>query len=131
MDVSFFLACLIGPMLTVIGTGMVCNPRPYHDLAQEIMQSPALVFVIGYAALPAGIATLLVHNVWVADWRVTITILGWLGVLGGAFRILMPLKAARTGHRLTANLSLLRGAGSVWLVLGLVLSYCGYLYPVP
>ena len=34
----------------------------------------------------AGLAIVLVHNVWTFDWRVIITILGWLAVLGGIFR---------------------------------------------
>ena len=48
--------------------------------------------------MPAGLAIVLTHNVWVADWRVLITILGWLAAIGGAVRILAPQRTGRVGR---------------------------------
>ena len=50
----------------------------------EFLASPALIFLSGVITLPAGLAIVLTHNVWVADWRVLITLLGWLAIIGGA-----------------------------------------------
>ena len=41
---------------------------------------------------------MLTHNVWTADWRVVITILGWLAVITGAIRIVCPQQAAANGR---------------------------------
>jgi len=49
------------------------------------------------AALAIGIAVVLAHNVWVANWRVIITVFGWLAMLGGIFRIVYPQLVQRVG----------------------------------
>lgn len=126
MDASIFLAKVIGPMLAVIGASILLNPKEFRGVAQEIMRSPALVFVIGHIALPAGIATVLVHNVWVLDWPVIITILGWAAAIGGAIRILAPQRASEVGREAIGKPGTLRIAGGVWLVIGLALSYFGF-----
>ena len=46
--------------------------------------------VSGYLALIIGLATVILHNVWVADWRVVITVFGWLSLLKGIVRIGFP-----------------------------------------
>lgn len=126
METSLFLAKLIGPVIAIIGAAILFNPAQFRAVADEITGSPALVFVIGHIALPAGLATVLVHNVWVTGWPVLITMLGWLGVIGGAARILAPGRAAAAGQSIIARSAALRVAGCVWLLLGLVLSYFGY-----
>lgn len=126
METSLFLAQIIGPTLAVIGAGIVLNPGQFREVAQDIMRNPGLVFVIGHIALPAGIATVLVHNLWVADWPVIITILGWLGIIGGAIRILVPRRASAAGREALAHPQTLIIAGTVWLLIGLTLSYFGF-----
>ena len=49
--------------------------------------------------MTAGLALVLTHNVWRADWPVIITILGWLAAIGGAVRIVMPQGTERVGRR--------------------------------
>lgn len=127
MQTSLFLAKIVGPTLAVIGASILFNASGFRDVAAEFMRSPALVFLIGHIALPAGIATVLVHNVWVADWPVIITILGWLAVIGGALRILAPQRATDTGGRLLDRPHTLTIAGAFWLVLGSTLSYFGFI----
>jgi hypothetical protein len=126
LETSVFLACLFGPVLAIIGAGMLFNAQHYLGMTREIMRSPALVFMIGHAALPSGLAKVLVHNIWVTDWPVLITILGWLGVIGGILRILMPQRIAAASHHAVANINVLRCAGLAWLLIGLLLSYFGF-----
>ncbi len=126
MNASIFLAKVIGPMLAIIGASILLNPTQFRSVAQEIMRSPALVFVIGHIALPAGIATVLVHNVWVLDWPVIITILGWAAAIGGAIRILAPRRATDVGREVIEKRGVLPVVGSVWLIIGLVLAYFGF-----
>ena len=47
----------------------------------------------------AGMALVLTHNVWTADWPLLITLLGWLGVIGGAVRIIVPQGTQEIGRR--------------------------------
>lgn len=126
MQTSIFLARVLGPTLAVIGAAILFNPARFREVAQDIMRSPGLVFVIGHIALPAGIATVLAHNVWVAGWPVIITILGWLAIVGGAVRILAPQRAGAAGREAVGNPRTLIIAGGVWLLIGLTLSYFGF-----
>src|SRR6476619_5563998 len=98
MSNSLFLARLIGPVMLAIGIAVFANPRGFRDMAQEFLASRALMFLAGFVMMPAGLAIVLTHNLWTADWRVLITILGWLTAIGGAVRIFEPpflVKSAR------------------------------------
>lgn len=44
----------------------------------------------GYITLLLGLVTVVAHNVWVADWRVAITILGWVTLFKGIEKIGFP-----------------------------------------
>ena len=72
-------------------------------MAGEFLESHALIFLAGLITLPAGLAIVLTHNVWTADWRVVITILGWLCVIGGIIRIAVAAPCGRVGRSMIAN----------------------------
>jgi hypothetical protein len=127
MQRSIYLAKLIGPVTVAMGVGMLLNAPIFRILAEQFLSSYALIFLAGLLTLTAGVALVLAHNVWVADWRVIITILGWLGVIGGIGRIIAPDLVVRVGSAVISQGSwLLIFAGLVVLALGCVLSYFGY-----
>jgi hypothetical protein len=127
MQRSIYLAKLIGPVTVAMGVGMLLNGPVFRILAEQFLSSYALIFLAGLLTLTAGIALVLAHNVWVADWRVIITILGWLGVIGGIGRIIAPNLVVRVGDAaISQGSGLLIFAGLVILTLGCVLSYFGY-----
>jgi uncharacterized membrane protein len=126
MQTSRFLAQLIGPVLLVIGIGMLANRAGYRAMAQEFLKSRALIYIAGLLALVPGLALVLTHNVWAADWRLIVTLLGWLAVIGGVFRIVFPQEVTRIGARMIARDDTLVVGGVVMLALGIVLSFYGY-----
>jgi len=81
----------------------------------------------GLLTLTAGLAIVNTHNVWTTDWRVIVTIFGWLGVIGGALRVMFPQLVERVGTAMIVQGGLLVGAWIFVLLLGLWLSYLGYL----
>src|SRR5260370_31226932 len=88
--ISLFLARLIGPVVLAVAIGVLANGAVYRGLSEEFVRSPALIYITGILGMSVGVAILLNHNVWAADWRVLITIFGWLAAIGGAQRILWP-----------------------------------------
>jgi hypothetical protein len=126
MQTSLYLAKLIGPTLLVIGFGMLINRDGYRDMAREFLGSRALIYLAGILAFVPGLAMVLAHNVWAADWRIVITILGWLALVGGAFRILFPQEVTRIGTRVIGNPNTMLIGGVVTLVFGAILSFYGY-----
>ena len=126
MQASFFLAKLIGPVCLVHGIGVLASGANYRALAEEFLNSRALVFLAGLLTLPAGLAIVLTHNVWVAHWPVIITILGWLAMIGGAVRIIIPQQAAAVGHTIVARPNMMIVSAAIWIALGATLSFFGY-----
>jgi hypothetical protein len=127
MERSIYLATLIGPVFAAIGVGVLINGAVYRIIIAEGVQSPILIYLSGLMVMPAGIALVLAHNVWKSDWRVILTILGWLCAIGGAARIICPQLAMIVGASLYSHPVAPLIVGIAVLVLGLVLSYYGYL----
>jgi hypothetical protein len=127
MGNSIFLARLIGPLMLTVGIGIFVNGAVYRMLADEFLRSRALIYLSGLLTMTAGLALILTHNVWRADWPVIITILGWLAAIGGAFRIIAPQGTERIGRQVLKHKHGLTIAGAVWLVVGAVLCLFGYL----
>ncbi len=78
------LAGLIGPTLTVIGASEVWTYRIWRtNIAPLVSLNGALMFV-------AGLSIVRVHNRWTASWPIVITLVGWVGILGGLSRMFAP-----------------------------------------
>jgi hypothetical protein len=128
MATSIFLARLIGPVALVIGLALIFNGAVYRTMTQQFLDSYALIFLAGMLTLAAGLATVLSHNVWSADWRVIITILGWLWIIGGAVRLGAPQFAASMGRSTLANPLTPKIGAAICLVLGALLYFFGYIH---
>jgi uncharacterized protein YjeT (DUF2065 family) len=126
MATSVFLAKLIGPVLLVAAIGLFINTSGYRAMAQEFLRGPALLYLAGILTMTAGLAIVLNHNVWVANWPVLITILGWLAVIGGAVRMALPDVTRKLGDSMLRNDRTLQIGGAVWLAIGAILTFFGY-----
>jgi hypothetical protein len=126
MPTSVFLAKLIGPVFFAVGIGLIVNAAVYKKLAEEFLASTALIYLSGLLTMTAGMAIILTHNVWAADWRVLISVLGWLAAIGGAVRIVMPQGTQKFGRQILRHPQGLMIAAGVWLVIGAVLCFFGY-----
>lgn len=123
---SRYLAKLIGPVFLAIGAGLLLNGPIYRPMIEQFLASYAFVYLSGLLALPVGIAILLVHNVWAPDWRVIITVFGWLAMIGGVFRIVYPQLIQRLGGAVAHLSAAPAVGGALMLVLGGALSFFGY-----
>jgi hypothetical protein len=126
MQTSIFLAKLLGPILLIAGIALLVNRKELDAIAQELLRSRLLFFLLGLIDLSIGLAIVLTHNVWIADWRVVITLLGWLLIARGAVRVLIPDQVKPFGEKLLKNANVVTGSLAGTIVVGLVLSYFGY-----
>jgi hypothetical protein len=108
--ISLFLARLLGPIF----------------VAEESLRSHALIYLTGLFAITAGVAILLNHNGWVGDWRVLITLFGWIAAIGGAQRIIWPQGTEAAIRWFVVHPTSLVVAGIIWLIIGGVLCFYGY-----
>jgi hypothetical protein len=126
MTISTYLAQLIGPVILAAAVGLFLNREGYRAMAQEFLRSPALIYLSGVLTMIAGVAIVLAHNLWVADWSVLITIFGWLAAIGGAARIALPAATKAVGERMLDKPAWMTVGGVGWLAVGALLTFFGY-----
>jgi hypothetical protein len=85
-----------------------------------------MMFLSGIIIMPAGLAIVLTHNLWAADWRVLITIFGWLNVVGGAIRLAGPPFLANAGRAMLKQSYFTLVAAGIWVTIGLLFCFFGY-----
>ncbi len=127
METSLFLARLMGPAAIVMGAAMLINPVNMREMANDFLEHRGLIFLAGILTLVAGLAIVLTHNVWVAGWPVIITIIGWLSVVGGIFRIVFPDSVKSIGEAMLQLSGGLTAAGVALALIGGTLCYVGYM----
>jgi hypothetical protein len=126
LDPALTIARLLGPVLAVIGIGMLANGTVYRVMAVQFLATYPFIYLTGILALLAGLAVLNAHNVWTRDWRSLITALGWIFTAAGTFRILAPQFVAYVGQGILVHGAFFVGAGIVLLALGGFITFKGY-----
>jgi hypothetical protein len=126
MSAAAFTARLIGPLFVAIGLGILINAPFYVGAVVEAVHSPTLVYLSGVATLLAGLAVVNTHRAWTADWRVIVTILGWIFVIAGILRIVLPELVTKLATTVFSGTTALSITGAVVLVIGGFLSFKGY-----
>lgn len=88
MEISEFFARLWGAFYLIFGTLFIVTR--YLGKVIEMTDDRAFVISTGYITLLMGLVTVILHNVWVMEWRVAITILGWSTLIKGILKIGFP-----------------------------------------
>lgn len=125
MHTSIYLARLVGPVLVVLGIGILLGPSAYLAMAGSMMNDPPLLYLAAALGLLGGVALVLAHNVWAKDWRVILTLLGWITILDSASWILFADSMRRLWSPVLSE-ALLIACGALVLLVGAVLCYFGY-----
>ena len=126
MTTSKSIASLIGPTLVAGAVAVLLNLRAWPALVEQGFHDPALIFESGFPLLVAGLAIVRAHNRWEGSWPVLVTMVGWLGLLGGLSRILFPTRLAPIAIAAVHTTGVLPAMAMVFLVVGAFLSYQGY-----
>ena len=114
MLASRYLAKLIGPLFLAVGAGILFNGQIYAAMAEQYLTSYALIYLSGLFTLTVGIVIVLAHNVWTANWRVIITLLGWVLIVCGTVRIVFPQLLQRFGGGTILHLAAMTVIGGTW-----------------
>jgi hypothetical protein len=121
MERSKYIAGLAGPTALALGISVLVNRDMFPEIVSQISTSLPLIIVSGVITLVAGLAIVQAHNSW-SGWPALITLLGWLLVIGGVLRIVLPQQLAGIAASVGANPSLLTVAGLAVSALGLFLT---------
>jgi len=74
----------------IAGLSCIIQARIWIDLSKELLKKPSSLIVWSIQFLPFGLIVILGHNLWVADWRVIITLVGWLATIKCVLYLLFP-----------------------------------------
>lgn len=88
MNITIFFAKLWGVFFVVFGSLSIITGQLGRTI--EMTEDKAFVISTGYTSFFLGLVTVLLHNVWVWDWPVVITILGWSTMIKGISKIGWP-----------------------------------------
>jgi hypothetical protein len=126
MPAAILIARLVGPLFVALGLGLLLNSTFYAVAVGEGAHSPVLIAISGMATLVAGLAILNAYRAWTADWRMLVTLIGWLFVIAGLIRLILPTLAETLAPAVYSGAAALMVAGVVVLIVGGILSFEGY-----
>ena len=126
MEISIFLAQILGLVYLVIGVGVIFNSGYYHDMMKDFLKSPAILYLGGVMALLVGFLIVTYHNVWEQSWVVIITIIGWIALVKGVVLLVFPELALSSSKSFLKTKEAFAKYGIFVLALGAILSYYGF-----
>ena len=121
MEISIFFAQLYGSLYIILGL-LSLGPK---FLGKTIQRTEDLNFVVstGYISLLLGLVTVILHNVWVWDWRLVITLIGWSTLIKGIMKMGFPMIIHKQAQQFKRKQSF---EAVFILVLGLWLLWMGF-----
>jgi hypothetical protein len=120
---SKLIASLAGPTALALGVSMLINRDMYPVLAQQVAGNLPFFILSGVVALVAGLAIVRVHNHWTASWVTIVTIMGWLLILGGILRIVVPRQMSAYATGLGPDATFLTAPAVILAAVGAYLTY--------
>jgi hypothetical protein len=126
MVTSKIIAGLIGPTFIAVAAALLLNLGSISAVLEPLARNPALVLIYGIFLFVAGLAIVRFHNRWAANWSLLVTILGWILIIGGLFRMLFPLRLAEVAGDFSQSSSMVVVVAVVLLAVGAFLSFKAY-----
>lgn len=111
-----YLARFWGSLFIILGLGSVVVKLLGRVI--KYTEDKTITVSTGYITFLLGLITVTLHNVWVADWRLAITILGWTTLLKGIEKIAFP-------DRVNKIAQMFKGGQTFW---GLIIFLIGVFY---
>lgn len=123
MELSIFVAKVAAIAYFSAGVGVLGGQVKLTNLIDSFAKSSGLTMVTGMMSVIIGMLIVVNHNVWVQDWPVLVTIIGWAALIKGFLYLAFPTT-------LTSFKPMFRneqGWGLFMIVLGAVFGYFGFI----
>ena len=126
MDVSLFLAKVMGLYLCILSISMLIHAENFTSILAGIFHNASIQFVLAIYILVLGLLMVVSHNIWDGTWVMVITILSWLVLLKGILYITFPKSMSSLAQSVIKDKQWLSMSAVVNLLLGLFLTYMGF-----
>lgn len=124
MDTSNFLARAYGLYFIIMGFLLVIKSDYCAEVIHDLFKNRVLVFLIGWITLILGILVVLSHNIWEFNFKIIITILGYLTLLKGFAHLYMPERMKKMSF--SNNIIQHRSVYGLLCLLGVALVYMSF-----
>ena len=121
---SNYLAEIWGISIVIVSLALLLKERLIKVLLGYIGTELGMM-LCGVFSVVLGVVQVLSHNIWVKNWQVLVTILGWVLLVKGLFQLFMPEQCMAWLKKMENSQFLPYGL-VVALVLGLVITYFGF-----
>ena len=125
MCLSIFLAQVIGCFIFFVSVAMLVHHQRFKKTMNDFLASHSMVAFSGNLSLLLGLLVVISHNIWVSEWPVVITIVGWIVLLQGLMRIFFPEAFVKMMKDLTAKSGYTVWCW-IWLLVGIYLIWAGF-----
>ncbi len=122
---SVFFAQIIGCYLVILSLAMLIHYDRFKKIVTECLESPSMIFSAGSLSLIFGLFILVPHNVWVLQWPLIITLIGWFCIIQAILRLFFPQHIIKLAKKLLAKKGFIF-LSWIWLLIGLYLTAMGF-----
>ena len=128
IDRTQFLSRLWGVYCLIVGVSMIVHKDAMLETITALVHDRPLMFIVGVIIVFAGLAMVLIHNVWSGGTRpIAVTLIGWTMLLKGALLLILPPDAAMDFYLGTLHYAQrFYVYAGISCVLGAYLSYAGF-----
>lgn len=120
-----FLAKFLGIYFVVVSIAMFFQPARFRKMYKDLKGNDPLLIYGGIISTLFGAFIVTIHNIWVFDWPVIMTLVGWLGLLKGIGLMASPNFSKLFSFLQNKSDRFYRLIGGVWAIMGLFLLYQG------
>lgn len=125
METSLLLAKIMGSYLFIAGIMCALRYNFFRQVVNDYFDSPALVLMGGAINIILGLLVINVHNVWEINWKIVITLMGYLMFMKGILHWFFQDIASSMASKVSQG-SFYLYASIVMVMLGIYLAYIGY-----
>ena len=89
METSLFLAKFWGWYLIIFFLILSFNPKRIKQIFEDLKDEKFLI-LSSFIAIIVGLLNILFHDIWEPNWKLIITLMGWISLLIGLSLFIFP-----------------------------------------
>ena len=93
-NISLFVAKFWGWYLIIFFFILSFNPKRIVQIIKDL-EDQKFVILISFLAIIIGLLNILFHNIWESDFRLIITLIGWIALLIGLALFIFPKRTIK------------------------------------
>ena len=125
---TLLLAQAIGLYLFIMAIIMLSRAEYYRNMLTHINAGDSKIFSVATSSLAVGIFLVLIHNIWIWESEVLVTMIGWLVLIKSVICLSFPESMANLCNKVYAGWGYYAVAGITGIVGMLLISHGFYLF---